>query len=68
MNLRLVKDAEKSISMFHSLIWKIVITGKELNYFPYLYKESTNFDKINLFSKIRQSTWSNKKNVLISKP
>ena len=59
----LVKLVEKSNIMFQSHRRKNLITEKELNYFSYHYKKSTNFGKMYLLPKIHkrldnQCTWS----------
>ena len=48
----LVKLVENSNIMFQSLRRKKLITEKQLKYFFYQYKKSTNFDKIYLLPKI----------------
>ena len=50
----LVKLVEKSNTMFQSLRRKNLITEKELKYFSYQYKKSTNFGKMYLFPKIHK--------------
>ena len=50
----LVKLVEKSNTMFHSLRRKNLMTEKELKYFPYQYKKSTNFGKIYVLPKIHK--------------
>ena len=57
----LVKLVEKRNTMFQSLRRKNLITEKELKYFPYQYKKSTNFGEMHLLPKIHKScqcTWS----------
>ena len=50
----LVKLVEKSNTMFQSLRRKNLITEKELKYFSYQYKKSTNFGKMYLLPKIHK--------------
>ena len=50
----LVQLVEKSNNMFQSLRRKNLITEKELKYFSYQYKKSTNFGKMNLLPKVHK--------------
>ena len=50
----LVKLVEKSHTIFQSLRKKNLITEKELKYFCYQYKKSTNFGKMNFLPKIHK--------------
>ena len=50
----MVKLVEKSNTIFQSLRKKNLITEKELKYFCYQYKKSTNFGKMNFLPKIHK--------------